>query len=177
MVTEPSVELVMKASLKSVGERARVHSPQVIRLTSCQVLRGFVTHSPVGPDSATAIYGYLEREGRMALRFVEQQLNKLFHCLYACTARCRLGRTAKDAATTSAERSTCRTHEKGVSTCKLLTGARSVVVAAGEAARVPADVVWEERGMRKRLLRACRRIPSKCGLASLRRHAVDGSVQ
>ncbi|CAE7939607.1 NOV, partial [Symbiodinium sp. KB8] len=69
VVTEPSVELVMK------------------------VLRGFVTHSPVGPDSATAIYGYLEREGADLA-----ELRRM----------------------------------------------PSVVVAAGEAARVPADVVWED---------------------------------
>ena len=32
-------------------------------VSSRQVLRGFAQRSPVGPDSATAIYGYLEREG------------------------------------------------------------------------------------------------------------------
>eukprot|EP00439_Symbiodinium_sp_Y106_P022827 s258_g2.t2 len=69
VVTEPSVELVMK------------------------VLRGFVTHSPVGPDSATAIYGYLEREGADLAELQRMP---------------------------------------------------SVVVAAGEAARIPADVVWED---------------------------------
>ncbi|CAE7717581.1 NOV [Symbiodinium sp. CCMP2592] len=69
VVTEPSVELVMK------------------------VLRGFATHSPVGPDSATAIYGYLERAGADLAELQRMP---------------------------------------------------SVVVAAGEAARVPADVVWED---------------------------------
>ncbi|CAE7198124.1 NOV [Symbiodinium natans] len=69
VVTEPSIELVMK------------------------VLKGFVSESPVGPDSATAIYGYLEREGADLA-----ELRRM----------------------------------------------PSVVVAAGAAARVPADVVWED---------------------------------